>query len=72
MDKRRPYMKFFVLSACLLALAALSSCSSARRGVKNAPSYSKQRTRQPRWNATTSQTATYYIKKKSPRKRYNP
>ena len=34
--------------------------------------YSKYKTRQPNWNATTSQTTNYYIRKNNTRNRYVP
>lgn len=41
--------------------------------MKHKAAYNKKRTRhQPKWNATTSQTTTYYIKKNNARKRHNP
>ncbi len=73
MDKKSRVHHLMLMLLCATVLAFIApSCSTSKSNTKKKTSYSKQRTRQPRWNATTSQTTTYYIKKKAPRKRYNP
>lgn len=73
MGRRVSFCHILLLTACALFLVSFSSCSTARSNTKYKAAYSKKRTRhQPKWNATTSQTTTYYIKKNNARKRHNP
>ncbi|MBO4488431.1 MAG: hypothetical protein J5741_02100 [Bacteroidales bacterium] len=58
---------------CLLLVGMLTpSCSSSHQTTRKAPRYTRQKTKGPRWNASTSRTTTYYIKKHSTKNRYAP
>lgn len=48
------------------------SCSTSSHQTKQAARYSRQKTKQPRWNSTTSRTTTYYIKKHKHKKKNAP
>ena len=65
----KKYWKPVVFLFCVALTLTLGSCQSSRNQVHKSSSYQKVRTRhQPHWNATTSQSTTYYIKKNSTRK----
>lgn len=74
MNKNFSISRLAAILLCVFAIGfAATSCSTSKRSTYRTSSYSKKRTRhQPRWNATTSQTTTYYIRKHSTRKRHNP
>lgn len=72
MSKKLRITTLSVLILGILLLCTFNSCSSSKHAAKRPISYSKQKTRQARWNSTTSRTTTYYIKKRSLRKRHNP
>ncbi len=69
--KKLPYIIGVLICFLALTLAA-PSCSSSHQTTKKAPRYSRQRTKSPRWNASTSRTTTYYIKKHSTKQRHSP
>lgn len=71
MNKKFSVSRLVTVLLCTLAIGlAAASCGTSKTSTYRNSSYSKQRTRhQPRWNATTSQTTTYYIRKHSTRKR---
>ena len=72
MKKRKlPYILGMLVCFLVLSIAA-PSCNSSKQTTKKAPRYSRQRTKSPRWNASTSRTTTYYIKKHSTKQRHSP
>lgn len=55
-----------------MAIFAFGACQTTRNQTHRATRYQKVRTRHtPKWNATTSQSTTYYIKKHSFRKSHD-
>lgn len=72
MDKKLRIKSFAMLLLCAILICATTSCSTSSKTTKRPISYSKKKTKQARWNSTTSRTTTYYIKKRSLRKRHNP
>ena len=72
MITKKRYWKFVVFLFCATLMLALGSCQSSHNTVHKASKYQKTRTRHtPKWNATTSQSTTYYIKKHSTRKSHD-
>lgn len=68
---------FFSLLFTILATVALclGSCSAQKKygqTIHKNSRYKDVRVKQPRWNTATSTSTTYYIRKQTPRKRYNP
>lgn len=62
--KKRKYIHLISFLACILLFCfAMPSCTTTQHGTKKAPRYTRQKTKSPRWNASTSRTTTYYIKK---------
>lgn len=72
MNREATFYHFIILIFFVFIACTIVSCSSSRNTAKRPISYSRQKTKQPRWNTTTSPTTTYYIKKHSTRKRHNP
>lgn len=69
MITKKRYYRFIVLLFCAVIALAFGSCQSSKNTAYKPAKYQKVRTRhQPHWNATTSQSTTYYIKKNSSRK----
>ena len=72
MITKKKYWKYVVFLFCALLTLTFVSCQSSRNQVHKSSRYQKVRTRHtPKWNATTSQTTTYYIKKNSTRKSHD-
>ncbi|MBR4135741.1 MAG: hypothetical protein IKU03_04960 [Bacteroidales bacterium] len=58
---------------CFLLVGLMApSCTSSHQTTRKAPRYTRQKTKSPRWNASTSRTTTYYIKKHSTKRRNSP
>lgn len=72
MNKKTRFSTLVVLLLGAIMLCSLSSCNTSSKATKKPVAYSKKQTKQARWNSTTSRTTTYYIKKRSLRKRHNP
>ncbi|MCR4965083.1 MAG: hypothetical protein K6A41_05435 [Bacteroidales bacterium] len=72
MKKRRYFHIITVLLGLFLISICAPSCTTSQYGNKKAARYSRQKTRQARWNSTTSRTTTYYIKKHSTKQRHSP
>ena len=72
MKSNNKYLKYVVFLFCSVLLLVLGSCETSRTQTHSATQYQRVRTRhQPHWNATTSQSTTYYIKKHSTRKSHD-
>lgn len=72
MDKKSSFFYIIITILCVVFLASFSSCSTTQGSSKSKTEYSKKRTRhQPKWNATTSQTTTYHIRKHNTRRSHN-
>ncbi len=72
MGKKRFLLHIIIVLFCVAFALSFTSCSTSKSGTKSPSSYSKKRTRhQPNWNATTSQTTTYHIRKHNSRKSQN-
>ena len=72
MNAKRKYIRYIVLLFCTVLMFALASCQSSHNTPHHSSKYQKVRTKhQPNWNATTSQSTTYYIKKNSTRKSHD-
>ena len=68
----KKYWKFVVFLFVAALTLTFCSCQSSQNTVHKASKYQKTRTRHtPKWNSTTSQSTTYYIKKHSTRKSHN-
>lgn len=64
MNAKRNHIRYIVFLFCSVMLIAFCSCKTSNRASHSSARYQKVRTRhQPHWNATTSQTTTYHIKK---------
>lgn len=65
-------LKYIAFSFCVLALLSLSSCQTNRNNSQRPKKYAKSKTRfQPHWNAATSPSTTYYIRKHNTKKDHN-
>lgn len=64
MLKKANIQRLIVLLLCTLFLGAFSSCNTSHNNTRKDGYYTKKRTKQARWNSTTSLTSTYYVKKK--------
>lgn len=72
MNAKRKYISGIVFTFFALAMMTLTSCQSTKNTAHRSTRYNKVRTKhQPHWNATTSQSTTYYIKKNSTRKSHD-
>lgn len=74
-DQHRLIYVFSLLLAIITVSAICLSCSSSKQYGQSEHKRSQYKTvkvKQPRWNTTTSNSTTYYIKKQKQRKRYNP
>jgi len=72
MITNKKYWKFVVFLFCAVLIFTFGACQSSRNQVHKPSKYQKTRTRHtPKWNATTSQSTTYYIKKNSTRKSHD-
>ena len=72
MNKKSSFFYIIITFLCVVFLASFSSCSTSQDSSKSKVEYSKKRTRhQPKWNATTSQTTTYHIRKHNTRRSHN-
>lgn len=72
MIAKKKYLKFVVFLFCAAMMLMFGSCQSSQNTVHKASKYQKTRTRHtPKWNSTTSQSTTYYIKKNSTRKSHD-
>jgi len=68
----KKYRKLVVFLFCAALMLVFGSCQSSRNQVHRSSNYQKVHVRyQPHWNATTSQSTTYYIKKNSTRKSHD-
>ena len=69
---KKKYWKFVVFLFCAVMTLAFGSCQSSRNQVHKSTKYQKTRTRyNPKWNSSSSQSSTYYIKKHSTRKSHD-
>jgi hypothetical protein len=72
MNTKNKYFRYIVLLFCVTLAVTFVSCQSSRNQTHRSSKYHKVRTKhQPHWNATTSQSTTYYIKKNSTRKSHD-
>lgn len=72
MITKRRYYRFIVLLFCAVIVLVFGSCQSSKKTAYKPAKYQRVRTKhQPHWNATTSQSTTYYIKKHSTRKSHD-
>lgn len=72
MITNKKYYKFIVFLFFAVVVILFGSCQSTSNTTHKPSKYQKVRTRhQPHWNATTSQSTTYYIKKNSSRKSHD-
>jgi hypothetical protein len=72
MNAKKKYLRYIVLLFCVALMVTFVSCQSSKNQVHKPSKYQKVRTKhQPHWNATTSQSTTYYIKKNSTRKSHD-
>lgn len=72
MGKKKSFLYIITVILCVVFMASFSSCSTSQGSTKSKVEYSKKRTRhQPKWNATTSQTTTYHIRKHNTRRSHN-
>ena len=72
MEAKRNYLRYIVLLFCTVLMFVLGACQSSKKTTHTASKYHRTRTKhQPHWNATTSQSTTYYIKKHSTRKSHD-
>lgn len=72
MEAKRKYLRYIVLLFCSVLMFTLGACQSSKKTTHNPSKYQRVRTKhQPHWNATTSQSTTYYIKKNSTRKSHD-
>ena len=71
--KNRKRFHIIGIVLCFLMVGILApSCNTSHQASKRAPRYTRQKTKSPRWNASTSRTTTYYIKKHSTKNRMAP
>lgn len=71
-DMRKRGLKYIAFLLLSILTVTFVSCQSSRNQVHKPSRYQKTRTRHtPKWNATTSQRTTYYIKKNSTRKSHD-
>lgn len=72
MDSKKKYFRYIVLLFCVALTVLFVSCQTSKNQTHKPNNYHKVRTKhQPHWNATTSQSTTYYIKKNSTRKSHD-
>ena len=72
MEVKKRYLRGFLFVFCAIVLLSLNACQSSRNQIHAPSKYKKVRTRHtPKWNATTSQSTTYYIKKNATRKSHD-
>lgn len=72
MNTKRRYWKYVVFLFCAVLMFGMGACQTAKNQPRKSSKYQRVRTRHtPKWNATTSQTTTYYIKKHSTRKSHD-
>jgi hypothetical protein len=76
MSAKRKYIRYIVFLFCSVLVMALCSCQTSKRTSHSSARYQKERYKhQPHWNATTSQSTIYHIKKhfkRHPRDRKKP
>lgn len=69
MNSKKKYFRYIVLLLCVALTGLFVSCQTSKNQTHKSSKYQKTRTRHtPKWNSTTSQNTTYYIKKHSTRK----
>ena len=72
MNIDKKYIKYILLTFCTVLMFGLGGCQSSKSTTHSSSKYHRVRTKhQPHWNATTSQSTTYYIKKNSTRKSHD-
>ena len=69
---KKRLQKYIFIVFCVVGVLCLVSCQTSRSQTHGKTKYQRVRTRHtPKWNSTTSQSTTYYIRKNSTRKSHD-